>query len=198
MVNKPIIFIDFFKTLNHDIYWRSLPFKDLERIQEFLFRNNTTLVDDWMRGKYTAEQINHMVSGRLNIPYEYLWNVFVQDCQTMTVPNGILESINKLRDRYTTILLTDNMDSFTRFTKPALKLENYFDLISNSFVEGKHKTDNDGELFLKYIKLHSANIKNCVSLDDSQSVQRIFTKLGGISYLVTLEHNISYYLEKII
>lgn len=89
------------------------------------------------------------------------------------------------------------MDNFSRFTKPELSLEKYFDVISNSFEERMLKKDNSGELFLKYTRLYNATIQNCVCLDDSQNVYEVFSKLGGIAYLVTPEKNISYWLTKI-
>jgi hypothetical protein len=55
---KPIIFCDFDGVLCHDKYWRSLPEDQYEKVQELLFRDGTTLVNDWMRGEFTAEGIN--------------------------------------------------------------------------------------------------------------------------------------------
>jgi len=126
-----------------------------------------------------------------------LWNVFVDDCKTTKVHNSILVKIHQLRAKYTVILINDNMDSFTRFILPALNLIDYFDVISNSFEQRILKTDNSGELFLRYTELHKANIQDCICLDDSQNVYETFTKLGGIAYLVTPEQDISYFLEKI-
>lgn len=197
MNNKPILFIDFYKTLNHDAYWRSLPVNEQNKIQNFLFENRIALVEDWMRGKYTAEQINQILSEHLNISYNNLWNTFVQDCRTVKIQQDILKSINKLREKYFVILLTDNMDNFTRYTQPALKLENYFDFISNSFDQRMLKKDNSGKLFLKYTRLYNTKVQDCISLDDSQTVCEVFTKLGGVAYLVTPEEDISFWLKKI-
>lgn len=157
---KPILFCDFDGVLCHDRYWRSLSFNEHEKVQELLFRNNTTLVNDWMRGKYTAEEVNRIVSEKTEIPYKRLWDVFVKDCKTMHIQKGNLEKLNSFRDQYTVILITGNMDSFSRFTHPALMLDNYFDHISNSFHEGIHKTDNGGEIFLKYIEKYGATIQD--------------------------------------
>jgi len=44
-IAKPILFIDFYKTLNHDVYWRSLSLEIRVKIQEFLFKNRQTLVE---------------------------------------------------------------------------------------------------------------------------------------------------------
>lgn len=194
---KPILFCDFDGVLCHDRYWRNLLPDEYEKIDKLLFRNNTTLVNDWMRGKYSAEEINRIVSEKTAIPFEKLWNVFVEDCKTMQVPRGTLKTLDRLRNRYIVILITGNMDSFSRFTQPALALENYFDHISNSFHEGMYKTDNNGEIFLKYTNKYGVPIQNCIVLDNSKNVCKIFTELGGIAYLITQDQNIIYYLEKI-
>ena len=36
---KPILFVDFYRTLNHEIYWRSLPLDLHKKVEEFLFVN---------------------------------------------------------------------------------------------------------------------------------------------------------------
>ncbi|OGZ52835.1 MAG: hypothetical protein A3B25_01125 [Candidatus Ryanbacteria bacterium RIFCSPLOWO2_01_FULL_48_26] len=194
---KPILFCDFDGVLCHDLYWRSLPLDEYEKLQELLFRNDTSLVNDWMRGKYSAEEINRIVSEKIGIPYERLWNIFIEDCKTMQVSKEVLEALRGLRERYTVILITGNMDSFSRFTHPALALENYFDHISNSFYEGMHKTDNKGEIFLKYAKKYDVPIESCIVLDDSKNVHKVFTELGGTAYLVTQNQGILYHLEKL-
>lgn len=77
-----------------------------------------------MKGKYTAEQVNEKIAQEIGMPYEEVWQLFVNDCSTMRVPQEILEQLSSLRSRYTVILMTGNMDSFSRFTVPALGLAN--------------------------------------------------------------------------
>ena len=186
---KPILFCDFDGTLCHDRYWRSLPPDEHKKVQELLFRNDTTLVNDWMRGRYSAEEINQFVSEKTGMPFKKLWGIFVDDCKTMQVSKKLLERLHCLRSRYAVILITGNMDSFSRFTQPALMLENYFDCISNSFYENIHKKDNRGEIFLKYAERYNVPIQNCILFDDSEGVCKVFTELGGTAYLVDSDQN---------
>ncbi len=187
--------MDFDGVLCYERYWRSLPPVQHEQVQELLFRQDTTLVNEWMRGKYSAEQINRIVSENLGIPFGELWDIFVQDCQTMSVSEEVLRSIGRLRKQYVVILLTGNMDSFSMFTEPRLRLKQCFDIVSNSFEEGLHKTDNEGELFLKYADKFKADLRDCIAIDDSRRVHQIFSKLGGICYLVDAEHPVESYLR---
>jgi len=191
---KPILFCDFDGTLCHDRYWRSLPAEQHEKVQQLLFQDDTTRVSDWMRGKYTAEEMNHFVANEIGMTYDELWELFVQDCNTMDVPQEVLEKLSTLRDRYTVILMTENMDSFSRFTTPALRLKRYFDHIINSYYEGKYKTDNDGEIFVDYSKKWNVPLNECVVVDDNPHVCGTFEALGGRACRVTPEQNITYHL----
>jgi len=92
---KPILFCDFDGVLCHDRYWRSLPFKEHEQVQELLFRNDTTLLNDWLRGKYSAEEVNRLVSEEIAMPFEKLWKVFVKDCKNMRVWTVLVVLLNR-------------------------------------------------------------------------------------------------------
>lgn len=197
-MSKPILFCDYDGVLCHDRYWQSLPREQFDTVQRMLFKDDTSIVRDWMRGKYSSEDVNAIVAERLGIPYQELWNVFVEDCKKMHVSKRTLETLNSLRSRYTVILITGNMDSFSRFTLPELKLDQYFDHISNSFEEKLNKTDNDGELFLRFADRYGADIRDCVMMDDSQNVYDIFEKIGGKPALVTKERDIDFHLSSIV
>src|SRR5258708_674116 len=147
---KLILFCDFYGVLSHDKFWRSLSSDEYQRAQNFLFGKDSRLINNWMLGKYIAEEINQRVADHTGISFEKLWEIFVKDCQSIRVSKKILDKLNNLRDRYAVILITANMDSFMRFTVPALKLTNYFDRISSSSEEGMDKDLQEGILFLQY------------------------------------------------
>lgn len=194
---KPIIFCDFDGVLCHDRYWRSLPPNEHEKVQKLLFGVDNTLVGDWMRGKYTAEEINTIVSEKTGISFEKLWSIFLNDCKTMYVSKEILEKLGSLRNRYIVILMTDNMDSFTRFTSPLLGLDSYFDYICNSFYENLLKTDSDGEIYIKCAQKFNVSIEDCIVLDDSKKVCEVIKKLGATHYLIAKNENIGCLLKKL-
>ena len=196
-MKKPILFIDFDGTICHDRYWHSLSSNQNQQLQELLFQNNKEMVNDWMRGKYTAEEVNQFVAHNLKISYKTLWKNFVKDCETVRVSQEVLNKIKSLSGKYNTILITGNMDSFTRFTVPALNLNKYFDLISNSYYEEKHKTDEGGKLFIKYIDRFNANVRECIIIDDSKKVCSVFNNLGGTTCLIDLEKDIEFYLSNL-
>ncbi len=185
---KPLLFIDFDGTLCHDKFWRSLDVDTKEKVQDFLFLHSKNMVNDWMLGKYTSEEINQYISQKLNIDYDYLWSTFVKDCNEMRVEINDLLKIKELGAKFTTILMTDNMDCFTRFTAPSLNLEQYFNQIINSFDHKKSKNDHFREL------LPADKKEGNVLIDNSANTCEVFKNLGGTSYLVTKKEPLSHFL----
>lgn len=70
------------------------------------------------------------------------------------------------------------MDCFSRFTVPSLKLQDYFDVIVNSFEEKQLKTDENGYTFTKYLK---GDIHDAILIEDSEKSCEIFSNLGGVA-----------------
>jgi FMN phosphatase YigB (HAD superfamily) len=199
MLPKPILFVDFDGTLCTDRYWRSLPPEKFAQIQKLLFENSngSPMIQDWLRGKHAAEDVNHFLSEQIGISFEELWPLFVKDCQTMSVPKELLEKMARVREKYVVIVATGNFDSFTRFTVPALHLDSYVDHISNSYYNGKLKGDGGGAIFEEHAEAAGIDLKECVLLDDSKNTCDLFEKLGGKAYLITPEFDAAYYLERL-
>lgn len=194
---KPILFIDFDGTLCHDRLWRSLDEATNKRIQEFLFGKDKELVVGWMRREYTSEDINKIVSKKLDIPYDRLWDVFVLDCKDMEVSRATLSLINNLRTRYYTVLMTDNMDCFMRFTVPALGLDRYFDQIHDSYTRKCLKNEAGGKSFVDVTNGLKSSIAGSILIDNSNDTCRLFEKLGGKALLVDGERTLDHWLEKV-
>lgn len=185
--HRPTVFVDFHGTICNDRFWRSLSDEQQLALQAFLFEKNGHLVDEWMRGLHTAEAINEIIAAELDISYDLVWAVFVADCRSMHISPGILSRLRQLRPLANIVLMTGNMDSFTRFTAPALGLDEYFDAISNSFDEGRLKTDDGGSIFGQYASRYGTPIEKCVVIDDAEDVCAVFTDLGGKALQVTGE-----------
>src|SRR3989339_486159 len=193
-----ILFVDFDGTICHDRFWRSLDTSTFEKIQKILFGKNKSMINEWMRGIHSSEDINHFISKELNLSFEYLWGHFVNDCENMTVAQEVLYGIEKLKNDFHTVLITDNMDCFTRFTVPALKLNLYFDLIVNSCESKKFKCDNNGEIFVHLLNEYNSKIDRSILIDNSQVVCDIISQRGGNVCLVTIEKPALFWLKKLV
>jgi len=179
-----ILFVDFDGTLCKDYFWRSLPTETRSKIQNFLFDSNSDIVADWMLGKYSSEEVNKLLAEHLNYDHRVLWQIFVTDCEHMVVPPVLLELLQSLRAHYTTVLITDNMDCFNRFTVPALQLGKHFDAICNSWNEGRCKRDENGASFAAYSLQNGSSLSDSILIDDSSANCQLFESLGGTAYNV--------------
>lgn len=184
-MNKQNIFIDFDGTICFDYFWRSAPQEVNKIITKFLFQDNTTLIENWMRGNLSSENIVTLIAENTGLNYDLIYNILVKDCQNMYISPELLQAISDLGKNNTTILITDNMDCFNRFTKPALQLEKYFSYVFNSYDFGILKDDTtSGGLFKKVCDIYKFDITKSVLVDNSEENCTIFTKLGGRAVLV--------------
>lgn len=186
------LFIDFDRTICFDRFWRNAPDDINQKIQKYLFIDNKDIALDWMKGKYTSEDINKIVAKNTGTEYQYILDVFIDDCKNMRVDKKILKLIKKLHSKYHVILITDNMDCLDRFTVPSLSLNKYFHKIVNSYNENVLKNNNNGQQFLNYVV---GNIEDAVLIDDSNDSREVFEKLGGKSYKTTCEKDTLKILE---
>jgi FMN phosphatase YigB (HAD superfamily) len=191
---EPVLIIDFHGTLCPDKFWKSLNPGQTELIDDLLFKKNSGMVQEWMTGQITSEEINQFVAGKLDVDYDQLWKSFVADCENMTVAPVVLEKIKVLGARYTTILFTDNTDSFVRFTVPALRLNEHFDRIIDSYTR---KCPKD-QLLSVICDEQDADITRSILVDDSAKTCQAFHELGGTSCLVTKGEPQDYWLSRII
>ncbi len=194
---KPLLLVDYDGTLCFDRFWQTLEPALFARIQELLFTPQNPRLEQWMRGQLTSEQINSWLADNIPTSFEQLWAVFVHDCKKMRVSEAALTHLATLRARFTTILLTDNMDCFTRFTVPELRLHAHFDHILNSADHGMMKRDNEGELFQRLAKEHRTEMSRVWLIDNSSSTCEQVNRLGGKGCLVTTQQPVEVWLAKL-
>lgn len=190
MKKKGIVFLDWNGTLCWSRFWESLRTEGSpeyalgQKIEQLLFSKKQTLINDWMRGSISSEQVNTFLSQKLDVNPERLWKIFVKNCVHMKFDDQLRQQIKRLKKHSHVILATDNMDCFSRFTVPALGLEKIFDRILNSSDLGYHKAEKDGATFLMCSKLFNVPMKNAFLVDDSIKSCEYFNMLGGKAYLV--------------
>jgi len=93
-------------------------------------------------------------------------------------------------------MITDNMDSFDRFTLESHpELIEIFDAIYNSYNTGLLKKQNDGEIFKTILQEFRADMKDAILIDDSKSNCELITYLGGKAINITGEKEVLNALE---
>lgn len=181
---KKHLLIDWSKTLSHSLFWDNSNSIESTSARRWLFENNTNLVSPWMKGKYSAEQICNLIATDTALDPKKLVNELIASCQRMTLcSQEIYPLIAKIKKRnYSVVIATDNMDTFTRFTIPALKLANYFDdfLVSAELKILKETLSRDNEplFFTKYIKKNRCDFHDLILLDDSITNLSAHAKIG--------------------
>lgn len=174
------IFIDWNGTLSDSKFWGHLEGEThpkhhiFEKIENSLFGTHKHLIKPWMRGKQTSEQIIYQIAKTTKLDRKELFNEFTDSCKNMKlVSDRIFEVTKRLQGNGVKVVIaTDNMDSFTRWTIPSMKLETVFDDILNSYDLGALKGDfgDSGEslFFDQFLKKHGLLAKECVLIDDSE------------------------------
>lgn len=181
-MNKKIIFIDWDGTLCWSRFWESLikSDPDFTKIVDHFFIHKKKIIIDWMKGKINSEEINKVISKKSGLSEDMLWRIFVSDCKNMKIDSDAVMLIKKIRKKYPVILVTGNMDCFTRFTVPALGLNKLFDLIINSADIGYLKTEYNGKIFIDCLKQFNINnMSDAYLLEDSEKTCIMFNQLGG-------------------
>ena len=194
---KPVLFIDFHNTINFHSAWSLLPEDEYLRANEWIFTYNRPLAHNWMRGMHTSEEINQKISVATDIPYETLWNAFIEGIQVSSIGFEFLEALEAIREACFVILITDNMDSFDRFFMPGKGIDPYFDSIINSYNVGRLKTDLQGKSFCEEIFAKNAEISKSFLIDDNPHNCTVFTELGGTAYNVTESLPTLYWINEV-
>jgi FMN phosphatase YigB (HAD superfamily) len=189
MKNKTkIIFIDWYKTLSNSLFWEEWKNenhkhnKHYRLIDNFLVEKKDFLYG-WMRGKYNSEEMCNILEKESKLPSKIIFDKLKESCEKMTfVSDEIPSLLKKIKEKGTRIILaTDNMDTFRRFTMPALRLENLFDDFLISYELKCLKGDLKEEtmpFFSSYAEKKKMDFSKAVLLDDNIYSPKICKKIG--------------------
>lgn len=212
MSNQPrIVFIDWNGTLSKSKFWGHLEkstnaedAKLFNRLEESLFKTNILLLKPWMRAELTSEDVNKKLADKTGLDFDKVHNEFIKGCELMELASPhVSELINKIRRSGTKVYIaTDNMDSFNRWTIPAMKLEAMFDGIVNSFAVKALKRDFDDSgkslFFEDTLKVECVEPHETVLIDDSEDKGNLLSNYG-IKYIrISDEYTLEMALQKLL
>lgn len=209
-MTKKVVFIDWNKTLSYSLFWEHLQDKNhpnhqhLPAIEKWLFVDNRDVINPWMRGEFSAEDIASKMSQDTGIDSDTILGELRRSCEEMRYSIDDLEDIvSQLQTNGTKVVIaTDNMDTFSRFTVPAMRLDAVFDEILSSYDTGYLKDDDHPEdsipFFDEYLAKHGWNYADAILLDDSPDKSGKYKKLGFERALIDSPKVLKAELERLV
>ncbi len=187
-----IIFIDWHNTLSNAGFWHHWQETHPEYaqlIQGNFFANDVESTEQWMRGELSAEDVVTLLSKRIGIPEQVLFKGLRESAETLPlIDNAVMDLIKTIREAgIKTAIATDNMDTFLRWTVPALKLDTYFDDILDSHTRNALKADVDERghsvFFHDYLVAENVRPEDAILFDDATD----FADSFGLHYVTVTE-----------
>lgn len=200
-----VIFIDWDGTLSKSRFWQHWLSEDPEsynKIQQVLFVENPGMIQDWMRGFVSSELITAEIGLRAGLDSQILIKNLELSCRSMTfLYPEVLDIIQEKRqDGIKVVIATDNMDTFSRWTVPSLRLEQYFDGILTSADRGALKEDitqgGTSPFFHHYLTQNAIKPNEALWVDD-RPVHKTAEKLGMQFTQIDPDHNVTQALKVI-
>ncbi|HTE58051.1 MAG TPA: hypothetical protein VK694_04870 [Verrucomicrobiae bacterium] len=204
------LFIDWDGTLSQSRlwgHWKDDPKRadDYQSIQECVFQSSDP--DDtfqrWMLGKLTTEQALAVAAAKTGIDYAQLLEHMRHSCQNMSfIDERLPHLLRAVQERGVRIVIaTDNMDCFTRWTVPALRVNTFSDDILSSHLVGAFKretaTDGSSLFFGDYLRRHTMQPGQVALLDDGAKNEAVAA--FGIDFIhVSLEQPATTLLDKLL
>ena len=169
-----VVFVDWAGTLSHSMFWsrwRETAPARWQRVQRRLF-GDPTLVRDWMRGRYTAEEIVGLLATGDDLPLTGWVAELERSCCEMQLADAsirvLLPALRSIGVKV--VIATDNMDTFGRWTVPSLGLLELVDEVLDSSRLGCLKDDRDpsgrSPFFHSWFAAHGIGPAESVLFDD--------------------------------
>lgn len=137
-MNVRVVFVDWYKTVSTSLFWQQRPgcrlaAADSARMHGYVF-TRAELLRQRMVGAVAAEDVCAQAARRLGLDAADLLADLEHSCRSMEFDDpAAVDAIQAIRGQAIQVVLaTDNMDTFSRWTVPALHLGGIVDAILNS------------------------------------------------------------------
>jgi len=182
-----VLFLDWYKTLSNSLFWEQIKHTDPEKFEKIsvsCFLTRAGLTKPWMRGEYSSEDMVKFIAKDTKLDKKYLLNELEKSASEMKfVSEAVPDLVQKLRKKgLWVVVATDNMDTLTRWTVPAMKLNKLFDEILCSWDIKALKGDFEGKkslFFDSFFKDHpKIKPSDCTIIDDTEDKNGIVSSYG--------------------
>ena len=178
-MNVRVVFVDWAKTLSTSLFWQQRPGcrlspADSARVESYVF-SRAELTRQWMLETVAAEDVCTSAAGSLGLAVADLLADLEHSCRSMEFDDpASLDVLRAIREQGTRVVLaTDNMDTFYRWTVPALHLRGIFDAILDSASLRALKGDlvrGQSPFFGPWLSDHGIVPSEAVLVDDSPAM----------------------------
>jgi FMN phosphatase YigB (HAD superfamily) len=210
-MNYEAVFIDWDGTLSNSRFWER--WRDDEqytdrydKIQSSLFKSpeENNYVQHWMTGFMDHKFILNHLAKTTDIPRQELWDELRYSAENMKfIDESVLPKIQRLRDMSKLVVIaTDNMDTFDKWTVPAMGLYEHFDDVLNSSSLRVMKSEispmySRSKFFFQYLKEMGIAPEETVLIDNSLGTKCL--ESVGINFMhVTDLEPLSFHLDTIL
>jgi len=204
-----VILLDWHRTLSHSLFWEHWTMSGdgatraaAARLASAVFAmRDDELAGRWMRGEVAAEDVMALAAPVAGIDPGMALDGLMESCERMALASPeILPRVRQLRASGVRVgIATDNMDTFQRWTVPALGLDRRFDPILSSADLGALKADPlDGERRSAFFGPLLAGLDagtNVFLVDDSSDTAPVAEALGMTFCQVTPERDVVWWLD---
>lgn len=172
------VFIDWFGVLSTNFYWcvQSKKHVQLKNWCDLVFGNKTVL-DDWMRGKYTLEELC-VLNGNIN--HSFVLESFMVDMDYYAPDADLMSTLKLLFQGAEKILVSDNMSLFDHILTRYTDINMYFSRKYLSHEIGKLKMDAPNSLFDHILTdMNLRDFRGGILIDDDIKNCNYFKSKGG-------------------
>ncbi|MGC4104746.1 MAG: HAD family hydrolase [Thermomicrobiales bacterium] len=140
-MTQAVVLLDWHRTLSHSLFWGhwsgsqdAARREAATRLADACFGGDGTVLASWTRGDMTAEAVIAAVAASAGVDPLLALDGLAESCAQMEFASpGILPLVGRLRAGGVRVgIATDNMDTFMRWTVPAMELRDAFDPILSS------------------------------------------------------------------
>lgn len=143
-----LLLVDFDGVLSNGRFYRTDNPADKQlaeaAVSHIFTKENSAVLNDWMRGLYTYHDIHVRVERQTGIAADVLDALLVESIKNMPLNQPMIAFVKKLRAMGVTVsLFTNNMDIFDQISRAHHQLDSLFDFIYSSSAYGALKLESE-------------------------------------------------------
>lgn len=209
-VANAVVLLDWYRTLSGSLFWEPWMTSEDAALRavaggmaDALFGRPNDTIEPWLRGQVSAEAAIARVAPAAAVDPVLALRGLAESCAGMTfLSPAMLAAVRRLRAQGIAVgIATDNMDTFTRWTVPALGLDRWFDPILNSADLGAVKGDPpDGSGRSPFFGAFLAGLTpgtNVFLVDDSAEIAGVVEAAGITFCHVTASRDALAWLDRL-